>query len=73
MIVDMRRARRSGIVAARQLRGDLYELRIGAPNAAYRLIFAQETRFILLALSVFAKRTRRTPERELELAEHKAA
>jgi phage-related protein len=71
IIVDMRRARSLGLAAARHLRGDLYELRVGALNAAYRLIFTQETRFILLALSVFAKRTRRTPERELQLAEHR--
>ncbi|MGH7884039.1 MAG: type II toxin-antitoxin system RelE/ParE family toxin [Candidatus Dormibacteraceae bacterium] len=46
----------------------LYELRVFAPNTAYRLVFAQETRFILLALSVFTKGTRSTPNRELELA-----
>ena len=60
-----------GLAAARHLRGDLYELRVGAPSAAYRLVFARETRFILLALSIFAKRTRRTPEHELEHAEHR--
>ncbi|MSP63549.1 MAG: hypothetical protein EXR72_25040 [Myxococcales bacterium] len=35
------------------------------------MLFAKETRFILLSLAGFAKKTQKTPARELETAERR--
>ncbi len=60
-----------GLVASRHLRGDIYEVRADARSRSFRLLFSNEGRTgrILLSLSVFEKRTQKTPIRELELAE----
>jgi len=60
-----------GLVAAKHLRGDVYEVRADAPTRSFRLLFSSEGRFgqILLSLSAFVKKTRKTPPRELALAE----
>ena len=65
----MREVSTLGLEAARHLRGEVYEVRADAGRRAFRLLFAQETKFILLALSAYAKTTQKTPARELELAE----
>lgn len=56
---------------ARHLRGDLYEVRAEADRRSIRVLFAKETRFVLLSLAAFAKKTQKTPTRELELAERR--
>ncbi len=60
-----------GLVAARHLRGDIYEVRADARTRSFRLLFSTEGRYgqVLLSLSGFEKRTQRTPPRELKLAE----
>lgn len=65
----------NGLEAARHLRGDVYEVRVEAPNRSFRLLFSAEARggHILLALHAFEKRTQKTPTRELELAETRLA
>lgn len=67
----MRDVRERGLVAARHLRGEVYEVRIFAARRSFRLLFAKEGKYgqVLLALTVFEKRTQRTPPRELEIAE----
>ena len=57
--------------AARHLRGDIYEVRVRAREHAYRILFAPEGRsgHVLLAVSAFEKKTRRTPSSEIILAE----
>jgi phage-related protein len=59
----------TGLLAARHLRGEIYEVRADSDRHAFRLLFAQETKFILLSLSVFAKKTRKTPPEEIARAE----
>jgi phage-related protein len=65
-----------GMSAARHLRGDVYEVRAGSETGVrVRVLFAQEgrRRKILLSLSVFRKKTRRTPLDEIEKAERRLA
>lgn len=56
---------------ARRLQGKVWELRIdGRPNS-YRVLYAAapERRFVLL--HVFAKKTEKTPKREIETAQRR--
>jgi len=62
-------------MAARHLRGDIYEVRADAATRSFRLLFSAEARChqVLLALSVHEKRTQKIPRSELELAEKRLA
>ena len=62
-----------GLGWARHLRGDIYEVRVEAARRRFRVLFAQETKFILLSLSGFPKSTKKTPPAELDLAETRLA
>lgn len=66
----MREVKHRGTEAARHLRGDIYEVRAEAETRSFRLLFSCEGSYsqILLALSVYEKRTQKTPSREIELA-----
>lgn len=57
----MARVAREGLITARHLRGDIYEVRAAADRARFRVLFAQETRFVLLGLHLFQKQSQRTP------------
>jgi phage-related protein len=59
----------NGLQAGRHLRGEIYEVRADGDRHAFRLLFAQETKFILLSLSGFAKKSRKTPPEEIVRAE----
>ncbi len=61
---------RVGLEAARHLAGDVYEVRSSGENRAFRILFAEEGQYgqVLLALEGFAKKTQRTPRREIRLA-----
>lgn len=69
----MRTVRELGTKAARHLRGEIYEVRIFASSAGYRVLFAEEGRLsqVLLSLEAFQKQTRVTPAREIDLAERR--
>lgn len=71
VIAAMKEAAVRGLQVARHLRGDLYELRADSEQRSFRLLFAKETRFILLSLAGFAKKTQKAPARELDLAERR--
>jgi len=62
-----------GLVAARHLRGDIYEVRADGERVTYRLLFATEGRRhqVLLSLEAFGKKTQATPLREIALAERR--
>jgi len=60
-----------GLSAARHLRGDIYEVRAESERRSFRLLFAKETKFVLLSLHGFTKKTQKTPPRELETAERR--
>jgi phage-related protein len=51
------------------LRGEVYEVRAEAERQAFRVLFAQETSYILLSLSGFQKKRQKTPADEIALAE----
>jgi phage-related protein len=59
-----------GLVAARHVRGDLYEVRATGATQIFRILFATEGHFnqVLLALEGFSKKTSKTPPHEIELA-----
>ena len=64
-----------GLVAARHLRGDVYEVRADGNRKSFRILFAAEGRFsqVLLALEGFQKRTQQTPPAKIRLAERRLA
>lgn len=67
----MRDVKQRGLVAARHLRGEIYEVRADAATRSFRLLFSCEGRYsqVLLALSIYEKRTQQAPPREIALAE----
>jgi len=71
IVADMKDVVDRGLAAAKHLRGDVYEVRTETAMRSFRILFAREGRFgqVLLSLSAFAKKTQKTPLRELELAE----
>ena len=71
IVAGMRDVRDRGTVAARHLRGDIYEVRADAATRSFRLLFSCEGRYsqVLLSLSAYEKRTQKTPPREIGLAE----
>lgn len=71
VVAAMEEVAARGIAASRHLRGDIYEVRADADRHSFRVLFAQETKFILLSLSVFEKRTQKTPARELDAAKRR--
>ncbi len=62
-----------GLSAARHLHNDVYEVRAEASTRSFRLLFATEGRYnhVLLSLSVFEKRTQKTPQGEITLAQER--
>ncbi|HTX00382.1 MAG TPA: type II toxin-antitoxin system RelE/ParE family toxin [Acidimicrobiales bacterium] len=67
--------RENGLVAARHLRGEIYEARAEGVSASYRLLFAEEGSKgrVLLGPHAFSKKTRRTPAQAIELAARRLA
>jgi phage-related protein len=59
-----------GLVAAKHLKGDIYEVKADTSEKFFRVLFAAEGKHKqeLLSLVVFAKKTNKTPPGELELA-----
>jgi phage-related protein len=70
LVAGMKDVAERGLPAAKHLRGDIYEVRADATRS-FRLLFSAEGRFsqVLLSLSAFAKKTQKTPLRELQRAE----
>lgn len=75
ILAGMIEVKREGLRAARHLRGDMYEVRSDGERVSYRLLFAVEGRHgeVLLALEAFVKKTQKTPERMIRLAERRLA
>lgn len=73
ILAAMKDVQVNGLPIARHLTGDLYEVRADGRQATYRVLFAAEGRNsqVLLALSSFSKKTRRTPPEEVRLAERR--
>jgi len=70
IVAGMKEVAAQGLLAARHLQGDIHEVRADASTRSFRLLFSTEGRRnqVLLSLSVFEKRTQKTPQREIDLA-----
>lgn len=68
VLASMGDVARTGLSSARHLRGEIYEVRVTTDRRSFRLLFAQETKFILLSLSGFVKKTQKTPVAEITVA-----
>ena len=73
VVAAMKEVAVEGLVAARHLRGDIYEVRADGKQATYRVLFAPEGRRgqVLLALEAFSKKTRTAPPQKIALAERR--
>jgi len=71
VVAAMKDLEYNGLIVARHLRGEIYEVRAHGDRQTFRILFAPEgrRRTILLALDGFSKKTRKTPPAKLELAE----
>jgi len=71
----MKEVAATGLSVARHLRGEIWEVRAFSDTRGYRVLFAQEGKKgrILLALEAFSKKSQRTPDRLLQLAERRLA
>jgi phage-related protein len=71
VVAAMADVRMEGLRVARHVRGDIYEVRAHGPHVSVRLLFAQEGEKgrVLLALEGFEKKTQKTPDRLIRLAE----
>jgi len=75
VVAAMAEVRQKGMSAARHLRGAIYEVRAEGHDVTIRVLFAQEGSKgrVLLALEGFAKKTQKTPERLIRLAQRRLA
>ena len=64
---------REGLAAARHVRGEIYEVRADGNRQTFRILFATEGRYhqVLLSLEGFSKKTQKTPQEKIELAERR--
>lgn len=73
----MREVRDRGLRAggARQLDGRIWEVRVSAGDASYRILFASVANRgrILLSLEGFSKKTQKTPPAKIKLAKKRLA
>ena len=75
VLAAMNEVRQLGLIAARHLDGEIYEVRVDGRNQTFRVLFATEGRYnhILLALEGFSKKTRRTPPQLIQTATQRLA
>ena len=75
VLTAMRVVAELGLVEARHLRGEIYEVRASVGGQAFRVLFANEGKRgqILLALGAVEKKSQRTPPRTIALAETRLA
>jgi phage-related protein len=71
----MQEVRDAGLLVARHLDGEIWEVRVDGERVIYRILFAQEgTRSqILLALEGLKKKTQKTPQASIALAKRRLA
>ena len=73
VLAGMAEVRDKGLVAARHLDGEIWEVRVDGYRVIYRVLFAEEgTRGrVLLALEAFTKKTQKTPPATIQLAKRR--
>lgn len=75
VVAALREVRKQGIRAAKHVRGEIYEVIADTKDKWFRILFAQQGRYsqVLLSLNAFAKKTNKTPQGEIDLAEKRLA
>lgn len=75
VVAAMKEVQSDGLIAARHLRGEIYEVRADGDRQTFRIVFAVEGRAqqILLALEGMSKKTQKTPPAVVRLAERRLA
>jgi phage-related protein len=75
VVAAMRDVQNRGLLAARHLQGEIYEVRAEGDRQIFRVLFATEGRRgqVLLSLEAFSKKTRKTPPEKIRLAERRLA
>ena len=70
---SMKKVGQKGLIAARHVRGDIYEVRAEGDMQSFRILFATEGHYqqVLLSLEGFSKKTQKTPQEKIELAEQR--
>jgi phage-related protein len=70
IVVAMKEVTRDGLIAAKHLAGDIYEVKADTNDKFFRILFAAEGGHnqVLLSLEAFAKKTGKTPKAKLDLA-----
>jgi phage-related protein len=73
VLAGMADVRERGLVAARHLEADIWEVRVAGDRVIYRILFAEEGSRgrVLLALEGFKKKTPKTPRATIELAKRR--
>lgn len=73
ILAAMKDVQVNGLEVARHLRGEIYEVRADGRQTTYRVLFATRGARgqVLLGLSGFSKKTRKTPPAEIALAERR--
>jgi len=73
VLAAMKDVRRNGTPAARHLRGPIWEVRADAPGGSFRILFSEEGKRsqVLLALVPLEKKTQKTPDDAIRLAERR--
>ena len=73
IVAALRDVQTRGLVAARHLRGPIWEVRAENGGQEFRVLFAPVGRngLVLLSLSAFSKKTEKAPRRAIELAERR--
>ena len=71
----MREVKADGLVVARHVRGEIYEVRASGMDQEFRILFAVEGQRsqVLLSLEAFSKKTQKTPPPKIALAERRLA
>jgi phage-related protein len=69
----MAEVRRDGLVAAKHVEGEIYEVKADSDRLTFRILFAQEGIHdqVLLALEAFSKKQQRLPRDRIELAKRR--
>ena len=70
IVVAMKEVTRDGLIAAKHLAGDIYEVKADTNDKFFRILFAAEGGHnqVLLSPEAFAKKTGKTPKAKLDLA-----
>jgi phage-related protein len=73
IFAGLREVAHDGLIAARHLSREIYEVRADGDRQTYRILFAVEARRgqVLLALEAFSKKTPKTPPARISVAQRR--